>query len=151
MKFKILWIFVLIVGIFIVFFIGNTFITGFVITEREISSKFITSDDIRIYEDKLVIDIPNISVSNYASSKSMLPIIDKNTKGIKIKPEFPEQINKGDIITFRKDNKNIVHRVIEKGYDEKGAYFITAGDNNNFNDGKIRFSEIKWITIGILY
>lgn len=151
MKFKILAIIILFAGAFLFFSFGNDFITGLVAGEAVIPSSFITSDDIRVYDDKIVIDIPNVSISNYASSGSMLPIIDEETKGIKIKPESPEQISKGDIITFKKDNKDIVHRVVEKGHDEKGVYYLTKGDNNNVNDGKVRFSEIEWITIGFLY
>ncbi len=45
----------------------------------------------------------------------------------------------------------IVHRVVDKGVDSDGVYFITKGDNNNYSDGKVRFEEIEYITIGILY
>ncbi len=45
----------------------------------------------------------------------------------------------------------IIHRVVEIGEDEQGTYFITKGDNNFFSDGKVRFGQIKYVTIGVIY
>ena len=56
----------------------------------------------------------------------------------------------GDIITY--GSENIVHRIIEVGQDNEGIYYLTQGDNNQVNDGvKIRFLDIKYLTIGVLY
>ena len=41
--------------------------------------------------------------------------------------------------------------VIEKGIDEDGIYFITKGDNNSITDGKIRFEDIEYITVGVIW
>ena len=153
MKFKfIIGSLVLIVLIGIFFSYGESLITGLVTQGNSFSSSnFINTEDIVVYEDRIVIKVSNVSISNYGNSGSMLPIINKDANGIKIKPESPEQINVGDIISFEDDNRTIVHRVVEKGIDEKGNYFITKGDNNQVRDNKIRFSQIKEITIGILY
>ena len=52
---------------------------------------------------------------------------------------------------FEKDNDLIIHRVIEKSEDSDGIYFITQGDNSNATDGKIRFNEIKYVTIAVIW
>jgi hypothetical protein len=47
--------------------------------------------------------------------------------------------------------KNETIIVTHIGYDEKGWYIITKGDNNNRDDGKIRWEQIKYKTIMIIY
>jgi len=81
----------------------------------------------------------------------MKPIFDKGAHGIRIVPQSAEEINVGDIISFRVGRSLIVHRVIEKGLDSKGVYFLTQGDNNLFSDGKIRFEDIEYVTVGIIW
>ena len=81
----------------------------------------------------------------------MVPVIDSNANGIGIRPNSSEDIFVGDIISFYHGEKLIVHRVIEKGEDEFGDYFITKGDNVNFDDGKIRFEEIDSIRAILIY
>ena len=46
--------------------------------------------------------------------------------------------NIGDIVTYRKDNYYITHRIIEKD----GNTFITKGDANNVPDEMIDFNDI---------
>lgn len=114
-------------------------------------SDFIKENQIQVYNDKIVIDISGASLSRYAPTGSMIPILDEGSNGIRIVPDSEHDINVGDIITFKKDDKYIVHRVVEKGLDSNGIYFITKGDNNTINDGKIRFSDIKYKTIGVIW
>jgi len=111
----------------------------------------IKEEQIHIYENAIVIDIEGASLGRYAPTGSMKPVIDENSNGIRIAPENPNQIKVGDIITFEQDDELIIHRVVDKGIDEEGVYFITKGDNNNVTDGKVRFEDIKYITIGILW
>jgi|SRR3989344_5843040 len=112
---------------------------------------FVKENQIQVYDDKIVIDIKGASISSYAPTGSMLPVLDKGSNGIRIVPESEAEIHIGDIITFNQDNMLIVHRVIEIGSDSEGTYFITKGDNSPINDGKIRFKDIKYITIGIIW
>ena len=82
----------------------------------------------------------------------MIPVLSEKANGIEIIPQFPEQIHSGDIITYEDSAGNyIVHRVIKTGQDEQGIYFVTKGDNSATNDGKVRFSQIKYLTIAIIY
>jgi len=105
--------------------------------------------DIRMTETSIIINVENASLSQYAPTGSMKPVFDAGANGIRIVPNAPEDINIGDIVTF--GESNIVHRVVEKGIDEEGYWFITKGDNNALDDGMIRFSDINYVTIGVLY
>ena len=125
------------------------------VNSEETPSDFIQERDIKIYDDKIVIEVPGTSLSRYAPTGSMRPVLDYGSNGIRVVPESEESIEIGDIITFRQqiDEKSylIVHRVIDKGEDNQGTYFITKGDNNSITDGKVRFKDIRYITIGVLY
>ncbi len=114
-------------------------------------SNWVDQNSIIVYEDKIVINIENSSLSRYAPTGSMKPVFDYGANGIRVVPETPEQINVGDIVSFRKGNNLIVHRVVKKGEDEEGIYFITKGDNNSYTDGKIRFEEIEYVTVGVIW
>jgi len=114
-------------------------------------SDFVKENQIHIYDDRIVIDIEGASLSQYAPTRSMIPVLDEGSNGIRIVPDSEQEIHVGDIITFKQDNHYIVHRVIEKGRDNKGVYFIAKGDNNNVSDGKVRFSDIKYKTIGVIW
>jgi len=106
-------------------------------------------NQIQLNDNSLIINIENASISGYADTNSMVPTLDSGANGIRIVPSDPEQINIGDIISFGEES--IVHRVVDKGTDEEGIYFITKGDNNQYVDGKVRFEDIKYVTIGVLY
>lgn len=112
---------------------------------------WIKKDQIHVYENAVVIDVNSASLSEYAATGSMKPTLDENANGIRIQPKSADEIQKGDIVTFQKDSDLIVHRVIEKGEDAQGVWFITKGDNNNADDGKVYFNQIKYVTIGVLF
>jgi len=110
---------------------------------------WIKIDDISLTDEAIIINVKNATLSQYAPTGSMRPVFDSGANGIRIVPESAEQINVGDIVTF--GETNIVHRVIEKGEDDSGFWFITKGDNNDISDGMIRFEDIQYVTIGVLY
>lgn len=114
-------------------------------------SDWIKQEQIKVEKDRVIINIKDASLSRYAPTGSMLPVLNEHTNGIKIIPHSPEEIKIGDIVTYENKNKLIIHRVIDKGIDEQGTYFILKGDNNSVSDGKIRFKDIRYVTIGILY
>lgn len=122
-----------------------------ILSEKSSPGDWIANEDIEVYKDKIVINIENPSISSYANTGSMIPTLDSGHNGIRIKPNSPEEIQEGDIITFLKNNNLLVHRVIQKGQDEKGFWFITKGDNNLQSDEKVYFKDVKYITIGVLY
>ena len=62
----------------------------------------------------------------------------------------------GDIAVYSFDGVNsVIHRIVRKGIDEEGRYFIFQGDNLVTNPkpdpGKVRDSQILWVSIGTIY
>lgn len=122
--------------------------------ELESPSDWIKENQIHVYKDRIVIDAERIIWSKFTDTNSMDPLFDKGSNGLEMIPSDTDEIGVGDIISYRSKYSNgiIIHRVIEKGEDEKGIYFIAKGDNNDTADpGKIRFDQIEGVLIGILY
>jgi signal peptidase I len=139
---------------YMLFFVQNSYsLTVFALKNTEVPAPngIISSEDIVILKDRIIIHIPNTSLTFYEDTGSMKPVLDERSKGIRIRPSNESQIHIGDIISFRRKDILIVHRVIEKGEDNLGTYFVTKGDNNEFKDGKIRFEDIEYLTIAILW
>lgn len=111
----------------------------------------VKESQIDVYDDRIVIHVSNASLSRYAPTGSMKPTFDENSNGIRIVPKSENEIKVGDIITYQDGDSLIVHRVIEIGTDNQGTYFIPKGDNNTVSDGKVRFSKIKYVTIGVIW
>jgi len=58
----------------------------------------------------------------------------------------------GDIAVFRTPTMYAIHRIIEIDTDGEGRYFRFKGDNNASTDlGRIRDSQIEWISVGVIY
>ena len=152
-KLAILVIGIIIGGLAFSFFSsGSNFELPFGSTSEKASpSNWITEDQIRVKPDEIIIKVKGAMISKYANTNSMDPTLDEDSNGIEIPVTSPNQINPGDIITYERDGNLIVHRVNHTGYDKEGWYCITKGDNNFGSDGKIRFKDIRYITIGILY
>jgi len=121
------------------------------LNEVQAPSDWVKSEQIEVYEDRIVINVEHASLSRYADTGSMKPVLDFNSNGIRIKPESEQDINVGDIVSFNYQGSLIVHRVVAKGTDEEGVYFITKGDNNSVSDGKIRFEDIEYVTVGLIW
>lgn len=114
-------------------------------------SDSVDESQIKIEDNKIVIEIKDASLSKYAATGSMLPVLNENSNGIRVKIESEDEIEIGDIITFKTAEGLIVHRVIEISEDSEGWYVITKGDNASITDGKIRFEQIRYKTIGVLW
>lgn len=153
-EFALMFVVLIVNVLFFVYFFNNS-ATGFSFfnpKERlNAPHDFIDEKNIIIEQDKIIINLSDYVISRYDSSQSMIPILDKGTNGIGIKPNSPEDIHIGDIVSFFQEENLIVHRVIEKGVDEQGIFFITKGDNNDLNDGKIRFWQIDSVLVIIIY
>jgi signal peptidase I len=91
---------------------------------------------------------------NESETNSMYPSITKSSHAIGLRVNESTLIYTGDIISFRvKDMPAAyVHRIIEKGIDDGGEYFITKGDNNNNRDEiKLRRADIINVIVAIVY
>lgn len=152
---------ILLIVLFLVFnlilfiYLSNNSFTGFsfLSSKEKLSAPygFINEKDIIVEPGKVTINLSDYVISKYDSSGSMIPVLDKGANGIGIKPKSPDDIHIGDIISFFQEEDLIVHRVIEKGVDEEGVFFVTKGDNNDFDDGKIRFSQIDSVLVILIY
>ena len=113
----------------------------------------IKEDQIRIEDDKVIITIKNARLAAFADTNSMDPFLDETSNAIQIIPESPDQIHLGDIISYNSAQGDIIiHRVVNMGEDENGIFYITKGDNNSSPDDKlIRFQQVRYITVGIIY
>jgi len=138
--------------LFAIFAFGNS-MTGFFVSDLGISkpADFVDEENIKAEDNSITFFIDNPVLSRYSDSESMVPVLGKGATGVGFRPSSPANISVGDIVSFYQDDKIIVHRVIEKGIDEKGVYFITKGDNSDIDDGKIRFSQIDSVLVAIVY
>jgi len=120
--------------------------------EKPSPYNWIEKSQIHIYDDKFVVDMKNTILTTFTDTNSMDPIIDENSHGIEIVPKSKEDIHTGDIVSYRDEDITIIHRVFFIGEDEKGWYCLMKGDNNEVADpGRIRFSQIRRVLIGIIY
>ena len=111
--------------------IGRNFEFNLSQKDVEAPGDWIELSQIIVDDEKIVINIENASLSSYAPTGSMKPLLDEGANGIRVVPENSEQVNIGDIVTY--SDEKIVHRVIEKGEDKEGVWFITQGDNNTIS------------------
>ena len=120
---------------------------------KPIPADFVNTSQIEIYTNYIKIRIPNTSISHYADSGSMRPTLDKGTNGISIVPKSEKDIKVGMIATYERDNGDwIVHRVMKIHNDFNGKWYEFKGDNNPEPDERrVRFSDIKSITIALVY
>lgn len=73
----------------------------------------------------------------YIMSESMEPTI-KTGQVVLAVPATPDKVEIGDIVSYRKGYKTIIHRIIDKN-DE---YFIFKGDNNESEDAPVEYENI---------
>lgn len=134
------------------FTIFSSTITGLSIRQNPSAPNRINESNILVYPDRIIIYLSNATISNYVDSESMKPTLDSGANGIRVQPDGPSSLAVGDIITFKRGLELIVHRIIDIGIDEKGIYYVTKGDNNPVaDDGKVRFEDIEYVTVGVLW
>src|SRR3989344_4224802 len=121
--------------------------------ERLSPADHIKEDQIMVEDDKVVITIRNAKIARFADTNSMDPLIDKESNAIQIAPQSPVDIKIGDIISYTSESGDIIiHRVVRISNDDKGVYYTTKGDNNSTSDNeRVRFWQVRFITVGIIY
>ncbi len=122
--------------------------------ERASPSDHVKESQIRVYDNKVVIDADGATWASFTDTNSMDPFFDDTANSIEIKPKSPDEVNPGDIISYRSGLTDglVVHRVVSKGVDEQGIYYIVKGDNNPTQDPeKVRFDKIHGVMIAIIY
>lgn len=125
-------------------------------SERISPSDTISEDQIWIYDDYAIINVPGLSLAKYADTNSMDPVLDSEANGLEIVPSSPDDIHVGDIVAYRygeDEEKNlIVHRVVNKTVKDGKTIFTLQGDNNLRADQvNVSFDDIKYKLVGVLY
>lgn len=115
-----------------------------------VPSDFIKGDDIEVFPDKIVINIDGARVSSYDSTGSMLPVLFQGANGLNVVPSDESEVKVGDIVSYEKEGFVVVHRVVAKGIDDDGTYFVVKGDNSDESE-IIRFEEIIHELFGVVY
>ncbi len=124
--------------------------------ERPSPADRLTPWQVRVFSDRVIIEgIPGRSFETavFTDTNSMDPLIDEDSQAIQIVPLSPKEIKVGDIISYDAGKYGIIiHRVVGIGFGEQGWYAITKGDNNPAADpGKVRFSQVRRVLVGVLY
>ena len=159
MKWALLTLGLVIVAFFLGYSISNNQETqmpqSYSIEEKNTSSPsdWIKENQIQVQKDKVIINIENAKWAKFTDTDSMLPFLDENSNAIEVIPRNENDIKIGDIVSYRAfTNDIVIHRVIEKGVDEQGVYFILKGDNNPYPDPeKVRFSQVQRVLVAVIY
>ena len=120
----------------------------------EAPQNHINQHQIKVYTDRALIELEGLKWATFKETNSMKPTLDHNSHALQIEPKCPEQIDVGDIISYKTTLYDgiIIHRVIEKSYDSEGVYFIAQGDNNVRPDPeRIRCDQIDRKVVAIIY
>lgn len=123
--------------------------------ERASPGDHVQESQIRVYKDRVVLDLQDVIYASFSDTNSMDPLFDEHANAIEIVPKSEAQIQEGDIVAYTNgctDGSTIIHRVIKTNQDELGTYYLVKGDNNRDVDPcKVRFSEIKSVVAAIIY
>lgn len=122
--------------------------------ERTSPGDHIAEDAIKVYKDRVVIDVQDAIFATFTDTNSMDPVLDESAHAIEVVPKGEDDVQEGDIVAYKREGYDgtIIHRVVKKGKDQLGAYYIVQGDNNpNADPGKVRFGQIKSVVVGVIY
>ena len=158
---------VIIILVFLVGWLSNTVVSQIkdfdlekplsfnLFSSKEINSpsNHIEKEQIHVYSDRIVIDLPGAQWAEFTDTNSMDPVLDIEANSFEIMPKSTEDVQVGDIISYKPATFDglIVHRVIEIGNDGKW-YAVVKGDNLSSADPeKVRFEQIAGVLVGIIY
>jgi hypothetical protein len=124
------------------------------VVARENPTDRVPEKAIKVYGDRIVLDIQDAEWATFTDTKSMEPIIFAGSNAIEVQPKTTDDIKVGDIVSYRSKyaDGSTIHRVVYKGEDEDGTYFIMKGDNLPTSDpGRVRFDQIDRVVVAIIY
>lgn len=123
--------------------------------ERPSAGDHVAEKQILVYQDRVILDLQNVIFAKFTDTNSMDGTFDAESNALEIKPEHPNQVQEGDIIAYKNScagDGTIIHRVVKKGTDSEGDYWITKGDNNPKADPcKVRFNHIKGVVVALIF
>jgi hypothetical protein len=148
-------VFVFLLGFLVSWTINSAIlVSGSLISEDQLSPRDrITESQIEVFDDKVVLNVAGATWASFTDTNSMDPSLDIGANALQLIPRQANDVSVGDIISYiNEDNQRIIHRVVYKGADREGVYFIVKGDNNRVSDpGKIRFEQIDRVLFAIIY
>ena len=151
-KKSIIFIAILIILLFSVAALSQDKINPFILEEHPSPSNWIHENQIQVSKNHVTLNIKNSIWAKFTNTNSMDPFLDQDSNAIEILPKNADDINVGDVISYQSSYGVIIHRVIEKGEDDQGLYYITKGDNSPFKDpSKNRFKDVKGVVVAIIY
>jgi len=103
--------------------------------------------------------IPKVWIPYIPDTNSMDGTFDFGNNNILIHYEDPadqaimvSMLRVGDIAVYKTETMYAIHRIIKMGHDDKGKYFTFKGDNNaSVDPDRVRNSQIKYVSIGVIY
>ncbi|MFH1173743.1 MAG: hypothetical protein V1725_01275 [archaeon] len=121
--------------------------------EKSYPGDKLSESKILVFKDRVVLDVQNAQWAKFTDTKSMEPVFGARSNAIETTPMSADELDVGDIASYLTDDGSvIIHRIVYKGEDDQGTYFIFKGDNNPSNDpGKIRFNQIQRQVIALVY
>lgn len=124
--------------------------------ERPSPTGTIPQSSVERYSDRIVIKQPGLRlVQNIADTNSMDPLFDtKHTLIVRGRESFNDNdLKKGEIIVYMNELGDLIsHRIIKVDADANGNIYTCEGDNNNTPDTCIiRYANIKYLVVGIVY
>ncbi len=120
--------------------------------ERVSPNDWVREEQIKVYKDKVVLEIPNALWAGFTNTNSMDPFLDERSNAVEIKPSNPEAIKVGDVIAYDSPYGTLIHRVVEKGHDQQGIYYRVKGDNSTITDPmKVRFEQVEGVVVAVIY
>ena len=104
---------------------------------------------------QLYVPMANLRISQIADTNSMLPTMD-GTHEVAYLPRKhfkPEDLKMGDMIIWQKKGSTggVCHRIVRARGSGTNQEYITQGDNLKFNDGWIKFNQIKGVIVAVFY
>ena len=101
------------------------------------------------YSINIQVPVP-YKTTTVQNTNSMEPLLDVGHTVI-LSPVDKKPL-KGDVIIWEKDDRSIIHSIIETGVDNDGWYCRTQGLHLYRADPeKIRLREVKWLVVGVLW
>ena len=123
-------------------------------TEVSSPADRVKEDQILVSKERVVLNLQNAEWATFTDTNSMDPVLDAGANAIEVVPASEDELQVGDIAVYESEYADglIIHRIVYRGEDEKGTYFIFKGDNNPASDpGRIRFSQVRKVVVAIIY
>jgi hypothetical protein len=93
------------------------------VEERASPDDIIQETDIKVYKDRIVINVEGAIWARFADTDSMDPVIDAGANGLELPITDPSVLKVGDIVSYIPENSenSIIHRIVYIGYDQEGS------------------------------